>query len=152
MAYPLSTTTKDQLFEEIHRRTIKQLKDNLERFRATLVSASVPGSTVVDGVLPLVVRAKVQLAIAAARTDMTTYAQEQLDDGTFVWATELSALVTANQNIIDWIETNAPQTGGYLDFRSISSDGSGTVTDRLFAPAAFTGLVTEIDALLALIA
>lgn len=149
MSYPLSTETKDQLFEKMHRRVIKQLKSSMIAYRATLVSASVPGSTVIDGVLAVAMWAKGELTAAAARTDMTTYAQEQLDDGTFVWATEMSALNTANQGIITWIINNAPQTTGYLDFRTLEVDG--TVTDRLFAPSVFTNLVTEIDTLLALI-
>ena len=149
MSYPLSTQTKDQLFEHIHRTVIRQLNSSMTGYRATLVAVDVPGSTVIDGVLAVSMWAKPILTDAAARTDMLTYAQEQLDDGTFNWQTELGALVTQNQAIITWIITNAPQTGGYLDFRTLEADG--TVTDRLFAPASFTGLVTEIYALLALI-
>lgn len=148
MTYPLSTKSRDTLFTDVHEKYLPQLKRAMTTHRNTLASVSVNGQAVIGGVLPLAKDATLRLNEAIVRTDLQDFARQQINDLAYDWIGQITAIRNQCQVIVDWIIANAPQTGGYLDFQTINPDG--TVTDRMFAPAAFTDLVTEIDALLAL--
>lgn len=78
------------------------------------------------------------------------YAKDQQDDQAYNVVGEFNAMVTAVVSARDWIVVNMPDDGTYLLGHTIELDGS--VTPRPFTSGQLSGLVTELDAVIATVA
>jgi len=83
-------------------------------------------------------------------TGIVQYAQDQLNDPTLDVAAEFTAMVSAAEDLQDWIFTAFP-TGAGGAILSQSMNSSGVLTSLTFTQAQLTGFVTEADTLLATI-
>lgn len=82
-----------------------------------------------------------------AVTGLDTFATGQGYTGTM--SADCTASVTAAQNCINWVVTNFPSSGGFLQAYSLNADGSRT--PRSFTSAQTAGLQTALTSFIATI-
>lgn len=91
---------------------------------------------------------RAKLIVLRDAPGMEAYARAQINDNTFVLATEATAVIDAIDALRNWINTNMPKdANGWLLDRSRDA-ASATFVDRLFGPTTTAGLRTQIDAFL----
>lgn len=134
---------------------LRQAQDDAAQLKAyvqQVSNATAAGNVSANLVIELhwkMIWVKARFDAAAAVPGLAAYAQAQLGNPSLDIAAEFSAMVAQVVATRDWIITNFPSAGGYIQKDTLDASG---VTVRQFTPAQTAGLRTVLDALIATIA
>lgn len=93
--------------------------------------------------------AKAAFQTYSAVPGIQAYAQSQLNDNTVDIGTAFTTMMSAIDGVINWIVTNFPASGGFLQADTMLA--SGRQSARVFSAAATAGLRTALATLIAAI-
>jgi len=150
MTFPSSTGTLATLSEAWTqaRQIAASIKDNATSLSSQSAAGNV-GSSQVLRMSVFLRDARVRLMTIKDTPGIGAYVQAQLADQNINIAADFDAMVLAMDNVIAWIVTNFPQSGGFLAAQTIAANGS--ISDRQFTPAQTANLRPLLDALSATI-
>lgn len=141
MAYPtgmLSLTLEKVDLQVIH----------LRRFCVAEITAMAAGDVSADRILLRVygelTGAHTQLTAAKNAPGIAQYAKDQKADQVLDVVAEFNALLSAIQSAIDWVITNFPAAGGYVQARTLTA-GDPIPQQRQFSPAQTADLRTALQ-------
>ena len=118
-----------------------RLKNRCEVVHSRLAAQSVESDEIIAWYRSMAIESARALN-AAATPGIVAYAQVVEDNPGYDVAAELTALSDACVACNTWIETNFPDTNGWLLAYTIAG---GVVTQRTFSPAQTAGLRTQIQ-------
>lgn len=150
MAYP--TNSLSVVLEDIDRRMM-QLKSMAQRSHDTMAAGNVPSASIFD----IFIRAKAEktaLQTAAATPGIADYAKPQKDDEFLDVVAEFNGVISAIDNVTNWIATNFPTLTdpiSQVKYLSALTLGPNGPIDRQFTPAQTAGLRTVLQSLIATI-
>lgn len=131
---------------------IRNSAANLKRLATdskNLMAAGNVSANVIRQLLDSFIAGKAKLQAASSVPGIADYAQAQEGDGAYDVQAEFTTMVNACTGVIDWIVTNIPASGGYVQLEQWSSSG---VTVRTFTPAQTANLRTALDTFITTIA
>jgi hypothetical protein len=109
------------------------------------------GADYILGILDNIRLARAELQTHASVPGIGAYAAAQLNNAGYNVASEFTAMTAAMQQVVSWVSTNFPKDGnGFI--LAYTMDASGVRIPRQFTPAQTSGLVTQLNALIATIA
>lgn len=146
MAYP--TDSLSRVLEDIDRRMIG-LKELAVRRKAEMAAGNVGSMAIVQDLFPSLRKHRAALVTAAATQGIGAYAQQIKNNGTLDVVEEFNAVITAIDNVLNWISANFPKdASGFLLAQTLGAEGP---VDRQFTPAQTAGLRTQLDTIISAI-
>lgn len=125
----------------------------VKAFAAQARSALIAGSVSANAVIQIMTNLKSSIEVwdtVSGLPGIGQYAKDQEDDQTYDVVAEFNAMRTEAVAARDWVITNFPASGGFIQKDTLELDGAITV--RQFTPAQTTGLQTALADLIAAIA
>lgn len=124
------------------------VKAQSQSLRDRSASAAI-GSSSILGYLTILADARLQLVAVSALAGIAAYAQAQLGDSNLNIATEFTNMLAAMDAVRDWVKTNFPSSGGYL--QAVQFQADGRTVDRQFDTATLATFRAQLDSLIATI-
>lgn len=145
MAYP--TGMLGIVLESIDTRILK-IKQTTQSLRDDLAAGNVTSGRILS-YFQYIRAERAALVTAAATPGLTTYAQNEKQNGTLNIVAEFNTVIAAIDGTTTWISTNFPKDGsGFLLERTLAVDGP---VERTFTPATTATFRSQLDALVATI-
>jgi len=144
----IESATDAQEAWNVIRRNAKQIKLLIAGMKSTLSAGGVTVEYVFDQVYRPILNSMSQLNTLAATTNLNAYVQSVTGNGSYSATTEIAGVTAAQQNALDWINTNA---GGL----SLTGDtatnyiANGSIASNRFSGAQTSSLRTLLDAITA---
>lgn len=149
--FPSATGTKASLDKAwtSATETAAMIKQRAQAVRDLSAAGNIGASMITD-MLVLFADCKLALNKAAAVPGIASYAQTQVNDGTFNVSSAFATMVAQLDAVRDWAISNYPKDGnGYLLDRTLGADGRWI--DRQFSTATLASFRAQLDALIATI-
>jgi len=116
-------------------------------------NALIAGNVSANAVIQIMTNIKSTIEVwdtVSSLPGIVQYARDQYDNQAYDVAVEFTAMRTQAVAVRDWIITNFPSSGGFIQKDTLEADGGITV--RQFTPAQTAGLQTALADLIAAIA
>ena len=125
----------------------------VKQFATQARNALIAGTVSANAVIQIMSNLKSSIEVwdtVSSLSGIAQYAKDQEDDQTYNVVAEFTTMRTEAVAARDWVITNFPASGGFIQKDTLELDGSITV--RQFTPAQTTGLQTVLADLIAAIA
>ena len=117
----------------------------VKQFATSARNALIAGPVSANAVIQIMTNLKSSIEVwdsVSSLSGIAQYAKDQEDDQTYDVVAEFLAMETEAIAVRDWVITNFPAVGGFIQKDTLELDGSITV--RQFTPAQTTGLQTAL--------
>lgn len=147
MATPTINNTSASLAECTQ--AIKTIQKVAQELRDESAAGSIRGMQILTLSDTLDVQRTLLVTLLAV-PNLTQQARTEFSDNTLNYVNEVNATLVEAGLVIDWIVTNAPQSGGFIHVMGLTAQGRKS--PNMVSTGALADLRTAIDALLATIA
>jgi hypothetical protein len=148
MAFPSSTGTLASLAEAWTQ--ARQIAAGIKDTATSLRTGSAAGPVGSSQILRMAVylqEQRIRLLAIRNMPGIGQYVKDQMNNQAMDIATDFNTMITAMDDVINWIVNNFPQSGGFLAAQTIAANGS--IVDRQFSTAQTAGIRPPLDALMA---